>query len=102
LLQRNLTELGYKWKGCSDNVIHGRRWGEKGNVLDNIDFYFEDKPGMERRQVATECGGSGQPNCHPQALEHHGAGPADNDADAEAEKGWLEWETFSGLIEFVH
>ena len=25
LLQRNLTELGYKWKGCSDNVIHGRR-----------------------------------------------------------------------------
>lgn len=27
LLQQNLTELGYKWKGCSDNVIHGRRWG---------------------------------------------------------------------------
>uniref|UniRef100_A0A914H484 Protein Wnt n=1 Tax=Globodera rostochiensis TaxID=31243 RepID=A0A914H484_GLORO len=25
LLQPNLTELSYKWKGCSDNVIHGRR-----------------------------------------------------------------------------
>lgn len=23
--QRNLTELSYKWKGCSDNVVHGRR-----------------------------------------------------------------------------
>lgn len=25
LFQRNLTELSYKWKGCSDNVVHGRR-----------------------------------------------------------------------------
>ncbi|KAL3084317.1 hypothetical protein niasHT_035143 [Heterodera trifolii] len=25
LLEPNLTELSYKWKGCSDNVIHGRR-----------------------------------------------------------------------------
>ncbi|CAK5089373.1 unnamed protein product [Meloidogyne enterolobii] len=23
--QRNFTELSYKWKGCSDNVVHGRR-----------------------------------------------------------------------------
>ncbi|KAF7637156.1 Protein Wnt [Meloidogyne graminicola] len=25
LLQHNLTELSYKWKGCSDNVVQGRR-----------------------------------------------------------------------------